>query len=356
MVSLRRDHSMVVPICSALVLANPCNMATYLMADLGRWNRDAALYRARVEAGQTDAVPPPLPLLAEYAARVSEYVAKYITKPDLQTHTSDVAHACHVLIEAGDQHRQGRGGQAQHGLPAGKAAQRAVARCLHAVHGSMSYPAPLVCLYLSNALGDSTTSFDTQYFPHLAFTARMHSQATPEEAEARAAGGQLAAAIVPASAGNAWLVTDTEDYRMRGAGLSLLSPWAFTAMCEKMEAPAVQAQKRERRRKAKQAGPTPSAEDTGDDGQAAPPKPKRRRRPAQEEQPSEWPPEEVQGEAGMQDAPLPQPQASARTRERVPFQKRHPQSRTHCLALRTSPVLPQFCRDVPARPPPDAPP
>ncbi len=45
--------------------------------------------------------------------------------------------------------------------------------------------------------------------------------------------------------------------------------------------------------------PASGAEDSGDDRQALP-KPQRQRRPAQAEQPSdEWPPEELQGEAGL---------------------------------------------------------
>ena len=66
---------------------------------------------------------------------------------------------------------------------------------------------------------------------------------------------------------------------------------------------------------------------------------------------AEWTAEEVQGPAGLEDAPL-RPSAKG---TRVPFQKRHPQSHTHCITVRTTPVLPQICKDVPSRPPPDAP-
>ena len=345
MVMLRRDHKSMVPIHVALMMACPMNMAMYVAADLSRFLRQLAIYNMRVSRGKK-ATPPPHPDLHRDSGNFSEYSSKYNCKVDLHAHNHTLADVLELLHKATAE----PGGQQQTLQPDAEVARRNVARCLHKVHGSLTYPSTLLNLFVTSSLGDALKTWDCAYLPVGELLARLDAVYGPPLALAQD-GAQTGGAVqwVAGARGDARMVSTVTDYRLRGSQLDWLSPWMYVALFEKVPMPKGRGASKRKRggRRAptdedearegsdgsddgSDASEHSGSDDEGPDAQGAAAAPPAERVLANEQAPPD------------EDADLPRTSALV-----IPFKKNHPQSLTHCIRRRCRVVVPNTRRDPP---------
>lgn len=241
-ITQRRNHRMLVPYSPSLLLAQPCNHALYAFTEIGRFQRDLKLFRAKQQQpGGTQAVQPALLTLEQAACDSAEYSSKYATKADgagtnipfLRTAVSitqapnaaAAAPSPDAAAPASPLHTPGQQGR------------YFLRRVLNRTHAATTYPAALTTLYLLGH-GDSTTTFDTAFHSYHAHQQRLLHMSTQQPPEQQQEQQQEHTQPSLQADGSLRIVQAMDDYMCRdGSEIQAYSPYLMTALFQKVRKP-----------------------------------------------------------------------------------------------------------------------
>ena len=141
LVLLRRDIPEIASYNMAMLAAEPCNHAFYLMAHCDVFWREYNNWLKNKKNGVTTAEAPIPPNFADHAAEKAEYASGYVSKPDLSYGNDKLINIADCLNNIRRSENEPRPNDNHQG-------RTFLAQTINTVHGRLTYPASIIAAYL----------------------------------------------------------------------------------------------------------------------------------------------------------------------------------------------------------------